>query len=115
MKVLLDEQLPVKLKFRLQNVCEVSTVRDENWLGIKNGELLQLCVDNGFNVFITNDKSLYYQQKISTLHILVININQASNRYEDILPVFIKLRGWILKIPNLSFPKNYLVYPNDFE
>lgn len=35
MKVLLDEQLPLKLKYRFMPEIEVSTVRDENWLGEK--------------------------------------------------------------------------------
>lgn len=55
MKVLPDEQLPVKLKYRLQPEIEVSTVRDESWLGIKNGSLILLALNAGFTVFMTND------------------------------------------------------------
>ena len=75
MKVLLDEQLPVKLKYRLQPEIEVSTVRDESWLGIQNGALILLALNAGFTVFITNDKNLGFQQKLTRFKILFININ----------------------------------------
>jgi len=45
MKVLIDEQLPTKLKYRFTEPdFEVFTVRDIGWLGKKNGELLQLMI-----------------------------------------------------------------------
>jgi predicted nuclease of predicted toxin-antitoxin system len=46
MKLLLDENLPKKLKIDFQG-HEVYTVRDMGWNGIKNGELLKLLVSNG--------------------------------------------------------------------
>jgi len=97
MKVLLDEQLPVKLKYRLQPEIEVSTVRDESWLGIQNGALILFALNAGFTVFITNDKHLGFQQKLTWFKILFININQASNRYEDLLPVILDIKKWLLK------------------
>lgn len=88
MKVLIDEQLPTKIKFRFSNSDhEVITVRDMNWLGKKNGELLNLMIQNGFDALLTNDKNLYYQQKISQLNLAVINVNTRTNRYKDVLDV----------------------------
>ena len=40
-KVLLDENLPVKLKYRLQNVCEIFTVKDKGWNTLENGNLIK--------------------------------------------------------------------------
>lgn len=118
MKVLLDEQLPLKLKYRFMPEIEVSTVRDENWLGEKNGMLIQLALKNSFSVFITNDHNLHFQQKLAALNILFINLNLPSNRYEDLLPVALILKEWLLKnkenIADLISIKNYLVYPNGF-
>lgn len=118
MKVLLDEQLPVKLKYRLQPELEASTVRDERWLGIKNGNLILLAVEAGFSVFITNDQSLYYQQRMTQFAILFINLNQESNRYDDILPCIYKVKYWLLanesQIALLVKERNYLVYPEGF-
>jgi hypothetical protein len=118
MKILLDEQLPVKLKYRLKPELEVSTVKDEQWLGIKNGTLIRLSVSAGFTVFITNDQSLGFQQKLIQFNILFININQSSNRYEDILPIVFRIKEWLLinesKIEAITALKNYMVYPDDF-
>jgi hypothetical protein len=62
LRVLLDENLPTKLKYRLiSDELWVSTVRDQNWLGKKNGELLKLMQDADFHILISSDKSLVYQ------------------------------------------------------
>jgi hypothetical protein len=47
MKLLLDENLPVKLLASFDIVHEVRTVREVGWSGVKNGELLALMADNG--------------------------------------------------------------------
>jgi predicted nuclease of predicted toxin-antitoxin system len=70
MKIFFDEQLPTKLKYRfIEAGYDVFTVRDMNWLGKKNGDLSQLMTTNKFNVLLTNDKNLYYQQKIDALKV----------------------------------------------
>jgi len=58
MKILLDESLPRKLKNDFGNTHQVFTVRDKNWLGKKNGTLLKLMVEEGFELFITVDRNL---------------------------------------------------------
>ena len=117
MKILLDEQLPVKLKYRFKPELEVSTVRDENWLGIKNGELITRAIENGFTVFITNDQSLEFQQKLTQFKILFINIFQPSNRYENILPAILIIKQWLYRNKTTTGvmveTKNYLIYPVD--
>lgn len=57
MKVLLDENLPQLLRNH-----EVFTVRYQGWAGLKNGELLKAAEDNGFEVFVTGDQTLLYEQ-----------------------------------------------------
>jgi len=86
MKVLIDEQLPTKLKFRFINSgYTVFTVRDMDWLGKKNGELIKLMRTHDFNLLLTNDKNMYYQQNINELKISILNVNTKTNRYPDIL------------------------------
>ncbi len=51
MKILLDENIPAKVKFDFGEEYDVFTVRDMSWLGKKNGELLGLAVFNVFGVF----------------------------------------------------------------
>lgn len=118
MKKLLDEQLPVKLKYRLAPELEVSTVKDEQWLGVKNGTLIRLAVAAGFSVFITNDKSLPFQQLLLQFPMLFININQRSNRYNDLLPILRTIKEWLLTHANsitaMRTSQNYRMYPEDF-
>ena len=53
MKLLLDENLPVKLKYRLiDKGVDAYTVRDMNWLGKENGELLNLMLQSNFTHFL---------------------------------------------------------------
>jgi len=62
MKILLDECVTHKLKPYL-DPHEVSTVRDQGWPGLKNGELLSLA-HSKFDVFLTIDQNLRYQQNL---------------------------------------------------
>lgn len=89
MRILIDEQLPVKLKYRFTEIgYNVLTVKDLGWFGVKNGELLKLMVLHQLDVLITNDKSLHFQQKLSDFPLIVFNINTRTNEYEDVMEVF---------------------------
>ena len=61
MKILIDENLPKRLKAGFLE-HEIFTVSDMDWNSKKNGELLKLMIDEGFNVILTFDKNLQYQQ-----------------------------------------------------
>jgi len=99
MKILIDEQLPTKLKYRFIELGhEVSTVRDMDWLGKKNGDLLESMSTNNFQVLITNDKNLYYQQKISTLKVCIVNINSKTNRYSDVMEVIEPIKNKLKEV-----------------
>jgi hypothetical protein len=94
MKILLDENMPKKVCFRLlerPGVTDVRTVREMGWNGRKNGELLGLLTLNGFDTFITIDKSLYKQQNLEKFSITVIVLNVKTTKYEDIQPAFQEL------------------------
>ncbi len=81
MKLLLDENLPKRLKHDFPE-HEVYTIRDKQWNGIKNGELLQLLVKHSFDALLTFDKNIQHQQNFSkytiTVFVLVAKINQYS-------------------------------------
>ena len=64
MKILLDESLPRKLRYDFGEEHEVFTVRDKGWLGKKNGELLKLMTEDKFELFVTVDRNLPYQQNL---------------------------------------------------
>jgi len=72
MKILLDENIPTKIKFDFGEDFEVKSVRDMGWLGKKNGELLGLITLTGFDFFITLDKNLRHQQNLEKFDITII-------------------------------------------
>jgi len=63
-RVLLDAQLPRHLARELRG-HEVSTVQQKGWVGLNNGELLRCAADAGFEVFVTADRNLEFQQNLS--------------------------------------------------
>jgi hypothetical protein len=85
MRVLLDENLPRKLvRYLVEHDCR--TVVECGWSGRKNGELL-LAADPLFDVLLTLDKNLPYQQNLDTKRIAVLIVRARSNRIQDLLPI----------------------------
>ena len=80
MRLLLDENLPKKLKLDFPE-HEIFTVRDRGWNGIKNGKLLELMVANGFHSLLTFDKNLQYQQNFQRYTLTVFVLNASANTY----------------------------------
>ncbi len=80
MKLLLDENLPKRLKSDFPD-HETYAVSDLGWNGKTNGELLKLMIESKFDVFITFDKNLQYQQNLSKYPIPVIVLNAIDNSY----------------------------------
>ena len=84
-RVLLDECLPKKLKREFVD-CAVSTVTEMGWAGTKNGELMKVAHDL-FDVFVTADQNLQYQQNLSYADIGVIVLVALNNRIETLAPL----------------------------
>jgi hypothetical protein len=95
-KVLLDENLPVKLKYRLQDVCEIHTVNDKGWNALENGELITAMQQDGFDYLLTSDKNLQYQQNLSKYSMSFIILNVPTNNYETILPLVDKIKKLLI-------------------
>ena len=85
MKILIDECLSKKLKQELTE-HEVSNVPEMGWSGKKNGELLTL-MSPIFDVFITVDSNMSYQQNLDKYDIAFIQLSAPSNRLNDLLPL----------------------------
>ena len=85
MRILLDEDLPRRLGALLVG-HEATTVPRSGWAGVKNGKLLALAATE-FDVFLTMDQNLEYQQNLATLPIAVIVVEARSNRIEHLAPV----------------------------
>ncbi len=97
MKILLDESLPRKLINDFDDKHEVFTVRDKGWLGKKNGELLRLMCEHNFDLFITVDKNLQYQQNLKDLPIIICVLCAYDNRRETLQKLIPKLFDRIAK------------------
>jgi len=80
MKLLLDENLPKRLKSDFPN-HQIFTVRDMGWNGKKNGELMKLLIENNFDALITFDKNLQFQQNFEKYQLPVIVLNASDNTY----------------------------------
>ena len=100
MKILLDENIPAKLRFDFGKDYEVRTVGNMNWLGKKNGELLGLAIFNRFEIFITLDKNLKNQQNLSKIEIKFILLLSKDNKHQTLQPYIEKIKK-LLEINDL--------------
>ena len=93
MRILLDENLlSRKLKqLFLDAGHEVQNVADMGWRGTKDTTLLTIANAEPFDVFITADKNLPYQQNFQNLTLNVIVLNSKSTRPDRLIPLIIKI------------------------
>lgn len=85
MHILIDECLPRQLKQSLIG-HDVKTVPQMGWAGKKNGELLRLMTEQ-FDVFITFDKQMQYQQNLKNLSLGIIGLAAKKNRLDYLMPL----------------------------
>jgi predicted nuclease of predicted toxin-antitoxin system len=78
MKVLLDECIPRRLKNALSD-HECRTVPEAGFAGQKNGLLISLAEAAGFDLFLTMDKGLQYQQNLEGRNIAILIVRAKSN------------------------------------
>ena len=89
MKLLLDECLDWRLGRDLIG-HEIRTVQEMTWNGIKNGRLLELA-QREFEVFITGDRNLFFQQNVSKFSIAVVVLQAESIRLIHTRPLMPKV------------------------
>ena len=99
MRILLDESLPKELQTEIPGHA-VRTVQEMGWSSLKNGDLLARCA-NQFDVFLTADQNLRFQQNLSTLPIAVFVLAARSNRIADLRPLVPEL----LRLLALPLPR----------
>ena len=84
-RVLLDECLPRHLKRSLAG-DEVRTVPEAGWASKENGDLVTLAADN-YDVFVTVDRNLTFQQNLEKFRIAIVILGARGNRLEDLMPL----------------------------
>ena len=83
-RVLLDENLPRRLKWSLE--AEALTVPERGWGGIKNGTLLRLAAAE-FDVLLTMDRGIKHQQNLGGIDLCLVVLSAVSNDIDDLLPL----------------------------
>lgn len=83
MKLLLDEDLPSKLRYRLRPEHDAVSVQDMGWRGKKNGELLRLMETVGIQALLTGDKQMQNQQNWRNYPLPVLVFDAAGDQYDD--------------------------------
>ena len=96
MRVLLDECVPRKLGRELTGHV-VFTVTGRGWSGVKNGRLLELA-EAEFDVFLTVDQNLKYQQNLTNLNIGIILLVARNNRLKTLLPLMLDVNRMLNEI-----------------
>jgi len=84
LSVLLDECIDWRYGRELEP-HRVSTVSEQGWTGLKNGELLRKA-SGEFDVFITVDRNLSFQQNLPDYSLAVLVLTGPSNRLQDLVP-----------------------------
>jgi len=88
MRVVIDECSPKALKRHLtDHGHECVTVQQAGWAGKKNGELLNLA-DSLFDVLVTLDTNVEYQQSLAGRKIAIVVLHSSSNRLEHLRQYF---------------------------
>ena len=85
MKVFLDECVDWRLARDIVG-HDVKTARQMGWMTIKNGTLLTLASEN-FDVFVTVDRNLSFQQNLDSFSIAVVVLQAKTNRLADLRPL----------------------------
>lgn len=86
------------------------TVKEMQWSGIKNGKLLSLCAENGFDILLTIDKNLQHQQNLEKYSITIVVLNSYNSTEEELVLFLPALRA---QLPNFQKHKAYVINKND--
>ena len=81
MRILFDHNTPLPLRgYLLEHV--VDTANEKGWAELINGDLLDSAEEEGYEILITADQSMSYQQSIAHRRIAVVVL--LSNRWPDV-------------------------------
>lgn len=76
------------------------------WSGLKNGKLLAKTQEAGFDILLTIDKNIKYQQNIDKLSIILVILDTKSSKIEDIAPLLPELEN---RLPQFEKGKAYII------
>jgi hypothetical protein len=94
--VLFDEDVPRPLRRDLPGF-EIQTVVEAGWSGVKNGELLRRA-ELAFDVFLTADRNLRFQQNTSRLQLGIVVLAIGSTKLNDLLPYALQISAALASV-----------------
>jgi predicted nuclease of predicted toxin-antitoxin system len=97
MKILLDECVTKRLKKHLEEF-DVFTVRELGLSGVKNGKLITYCVENYFDILLTIDKNLMFQQNLEKYPVTIVVLNCLTSKIEELVTFLPSLKIQITKL-----------------
>ena len=106
MRVLLDEDIPIRLRLYFQTEVDVETVEYRGWKGLKNGALLRTAQEH-FDVLVTMDNNLPNQQPLRQFDIGVAILRAPSKTLEDLAALVPELERLIAKIRPINAMRIY--------
>ena len=77
MRILFDQGTPVPLRKYLTE-HSVTIAYEEGWSNLSNGDLLKSAEDKGYQIFVTTDRNLRYQQNLSDRQIAIVVLLSTS-------------------------------------
>lgn len=77
MRILFDQGTPVPLRRHLQG-HNVKTAYEEGWATLSNGDLLTAAETHGYDLLVTTDRNLRYQQNLRNRHIAIVVLLSTS-------------------------------------
>lgn len=77
MRILFDQATPVPLR-RFLSGHTVSTAAQQGWAELRNGDLLQAAEDGGFELLLTTDQNMQYQQNLSGRKIAIVVLGKGN-------------------------------------
>jgi hypothetical protein len=105
MKILLDECVTKRLRQHLPE-HEVLTVSQMKWNGFRNGQLMAKAAAEQFDLLLTIDKNLRFQQNINKQDLIVVVIDSPSSKLEDILTL---LPQFFIQLQTFEKRKAYII------
>lgn len=101
MRILFDQATPLPIRAYL-DPHEVRTASQQGWATLKNGDLLTAAETAGFEVLLTTDKNLRYQQNLEGRKIAVVVLGRQQ---------WPQVRGYVQRIVdavNSAAPGSYI-------
>ena len=107
MRVLLDEDVPIRLRLHFPEDVDVETVEYRGWKGLKNGALLN-AAQKHFDVLVTMDDNLPDQQPLQQFDLAVAILRAPRKSLKDLLELMPELKR---ALPELQAGQAVRVYP----